>query len=72
MTLARTILDAMSSLFAYAMAPDDFSHAERLEVIRKGREGMEAADALARREGLPEIEETPSTANQPTSQPDPK
>jgi hypothetical protein len=72
MTIARTILDAMSSLFAYAMAPDDFSHDERLEVIRKGREGMAAADALARLEGLPEAAEDPSTANPPTSQPNAK
>jgi hypothetical protein len=67
MTLARRIMDSMASLFAYAMAPDDFSHAERLEVIRQGREGMEAAaDLLA-------LEDAASIANPPSdSQPDGK
>jgi len=46
MTLANRILNALAALYAYAMAPDDYDHAARMEAIAEGGAGIRAATVL--------------------------
>lgn len=46
MTLARRIVNALAALYAYAMAPDDYTPEARRATIAEGDIGMEAAKAL--------------------------
>lgn len=46
MTLAHRIVNAIAALYAYAMAPDDYTPETRRETIAEGDVGLAAAEAV--------------------------
>lgn len=70
MTLARRIVNALAALYAYAMAPDDYTPPHRRIVIDEGADAIDAANEVAWLEEWMIANPTAAVELQATREPD--